>query len=96
MVKTSSNSTAGGNLKARAATAAGTFLLSAMSENLLSHSEDCLTLNIWTKPQSGESRKAVLFWIHGGAFVSGRFQECELQLESSNLTANRKLGSAVV
>ncbi|KAH7395874.1 putative carboxylesterase [Cadophora sp. MPI-SDFR-AT-0126] len=34
-------------------------------------SEDCLTLNIWTKPQSGEKKKAVLLWIHGGDFVSG-------------------------
>ena len=29
-------------------------------------SEDCLTLNIWTKPQTGEKAKAVLFWIYGG------------------------------
>ncbi|KAK3080918.1 hypothetical protein LTS18_011964 [Coniosporium uncinatum] len=28
--------------------------------------EDCLTLNIWTKPQTGERAKAVLFWIYGG------------------------------
>jgi cholinesterase len=34
-------------------------------------SEDCLTLNIWTKPQSGEKAKAVLFWIYGGGFNSG-------------------------
>jgi carboxylesterase type B len=29
-------------------------------------SEDCLTLNVWTKPQTGEKKKAVLLWIHGG------------------------------
>ena len=29
-------------------------------------SEDCLTLNIWTKPQTGEKSKAVFVWIHGG------------------------------
>ena len=29
-------------------------------------SEDCLTLNVWTKPQTGEKAKAVLFWIYGG------------------------------
>ena len=29
-------------------------------------SEDCLTLNVWTKPQTGEKSKAVLFWIFGG------------------------------
>ncbi|KAF2230290.1 alpha/beta-hydrolase [Viridothelium virens] len=34
-------------------------------------SEDCLTLNIWTKPQSGEKAKAVLFWIYGGGFQTG-------------------------
>jgi cholinesterase len=34
-------------------------------------SEDCLFLNIYTKPQSGEKKKAVLLWIHGGAFIIG-------------------------
>ncbi|KAH8900887.1 alpha/beta-hydrolase [Thozetella sp. PMI_491] len=34
-------------------------------------SEDCLSLNIWTKPQVGEEKKAVMFWIYGGAFVAG-------------------------
>lgn len=41
-------------------------------------SEDCLFLNIWTPylPNPGgksenSSLKAVLFWIHGGAFMSG-------------------------
>jgi cholinesterase len=34
-------------------------------------SEDCLTLNVWTKPQSGEKKKAVLVWIYGGGFFSG-------------------------
>lgn len=33
--------------------------------------EDCLTLNVWTKPQTGEARKAVLVWIYGGGFTSG-------------------------
>jgi len=28
--------------------------------------EDCLTLNIWTKPQDGEKKKAVLMWLYGG------------------------------
>lgn len=28
--------------------------------------EDCLKVNIWTKPQSGESQKAVLLFIYGG------------------------------
>lgn len=34
-------------------------------------SEDCLTVNVWTKPQTGEQNKAVLVWIHGGGYVSG-------------------------
>jgi cholinesterase len=34
-------------------------------------SEDCLTLNIWTRPQTGDANKAVLFWIYGGGFVTG-------------------------
>ncbi|RKU47015.1 hypothetical protein DL546_008173 [Coniochaeta pulveracea] len=34
-------------------------------------SEDCLTLNIWTKPQDGEKKKPVLVWVHGGGYTSG-------------------------
>src|SRR5207248_2340565 len=33
-------------------------------------SEDCLTLNVWT-PACDSSRRPVMVWIHGGAFVSG-------------------------
>jgi carboxylesterase type B len=33
--------------------------------------EDCLTLNVWTKPQTGEKGKAVMVWIYGGGFNSG-------------------------
>lgn len=36
-----------------------------------SFSEDCLTLNIWTKPQIGEEKKAVLVWLYGGGFFTG-------------------------
>jgi carboxylesterase type B len=36
-----------------------------------SYSEDCLALNVWTKPQTGEPSKAVFVWIHGGAFGAG-------------------------
>jgi len=35
------------------------------------YDENCLGLNIWTKPQTGEKTKAVLMWIYGGAFSSG-------------------------
>ncbi|KHJ33563.1 putative carboxylesterase [Erysiphe necator] len=34
-------------------------------------SEDCLYLNVWTKPQVGERKKAVMVWIYGGAFTFG-------------------------
>lgn len=34
-------------------------------------SEDCLTLNVWTAPQKGEKKKAVLVWIYGGGFATG-------------------------
>jgi len=33
--------------------------------------EDCLKLNIWTKPQIGEAKKAVMIWIYGGAYAVG-------------------------
>ncbi|HYO02436.1 MAG TPA: carboxylesterase/lipase family protein [Mycobacterium sp.] len=33
-------------------------------------SEDCLTLNVWTPPPS-ERKRAVMVWIHGGAFING-------------------------
>src|ERR1700749_662089 len=33
-------------------------------------SEDCLTLNVWTSGTTG-SERPVLFWCHGGAFITG-------------------------
>ncbi|KAK2792404.1 hypothetical protein FQN52_003339 [Onygenales sp. PD_12] len=33
--------------------------------------EDCLTVNVWTKPQAGEQKKTVMVWIYGGGFTSG-------------------------
>lgn len=33
--------------------------------------EDCLKLNVWTKPQTGEKKKAVMIWIYGGAYSAG-------------------------
>jgi carboxylesterase type B len=46
-------------------------LLTEISQVNEHFSEDCLTLNVWTKPQTGEKRKAVMLWIHGGGFVGG-------------------------
>ena len=34
-------------------------------------SEDCLYLNIWTPAKSAEDRLPVIFWVHGGAFMTG-------------------------
>jgi len=40
--------------------------------------EDCLGINVWTKPQVGEQKKAVLLWIYGGGklqiFCNGEYQ----------------------
>jgi cholinesterase len=35
------------------------------------YSEDCLYVNVWTKPQTGDAKKAVLLWIYGGGFNIG-------------------------
>jgi carboxylesterase type B len=35
--------------------------------------EDCLYLNIWTKPQTGEKKKAVMIWIYGGGETAPHF-----------------------
>jgi para-nitrobenzyl esterase len=35
-------------------------------------SEDCLYLNIWTPAKSPDEKLAVVFWIHGGGFFTGR------------------------
>jgi para-nitrobenzyl esterase len=33
-------------------------------------SEDCLSLNVWTPPPA-DGKRAVMVWIHGGAFING-------------------------
>jgi carboxylesterase type B len=52
-------------------TAAGISILGALLQINDTFSEDCLTLNIWTKPQVGERKKAVLVWIYDGGFSTG-------------------------
>ncbi|KAF2664087.1 alpha/beta-hydrolase [Microthyrium microscopicum] len=39
--------------------------------------EDCLALNVWTKPQVGEKKKAVMVWVYGGGFNVGTAQDKE-------------------
>lgn len=33
--------------------------------------EDCLYLNVWTPAQTAEEKLPVIFWVHGGAFMTG-------------------------
>ena len=37
----------------------------------LTISEDCLTLNVWTKQTAGRGRLPVMVWIHGGSNLNG-------------------------
>ena len=52
-------------------TSAGLATLALLSNSAGRFSEDCLNLNVWTKPQVGEAKKAVLVYIYGGGFTSG-------------------------
>jgi para-nitrobenzyl esterase len=45
--------------------------LSTASANLPPESEDCLVLNVWTPAVAGGRKRPVLFWCHGGGFVTG-------------------------
>ncbi|GJC85873.1 cholinesterase [Colletotrichum liriopes] len=56
-------------------------------------SEDCLTLNVWTKPQTGDAKKAVLVWVHGGAFVTGNYATVRTNRESLYNVLTRTIGS---
>ncbi len=44
---------------------------SVASANLPPESEDCLVLNVWTPAVNDGRKRPVLFWCHGGGFVSG-------------------------
>ncbi|TVY71469.1 Cholinesterase, partial [Lachnellula suecica] len=52
-------------------TSLGKQFLGNLGGSTLTYSEDCLYVNVWTKPQTGEAKKAVMLWIYGGAFNSG-------------------------
>jgi para-nitrobenzyl esterase len=40
-------------------------------ENLPPEGEDCLVLNVWTPAVNDNRKRPVMFWCHGGGFVSG-------------------------
>lgn len=42
----------------------------------LLHSEDCLSLNVWTAGPA-ESLRPVMVYIHGGGFISGKSADCD-------------------
>ncbi|PKY00042.1 alpha/beta-hydrolase [Aspergillus campestris IBT 28561] len=45
----------------------GEKILSALAQR----DKDCLSVNVWIKPQNGDRKKAVFFWIYGRDFKSG-------------------------
>ena len=47
------------------------FLISAENPRDVGESEDCLVLNVWTPALNDGRKRPVMFWIHGGAFISG-------------------------
>ncbi|CZS94958.1 related to acetylcholinesterase precursor [Rhynchosporium agropyri] len=59
------------NLKNANTTASGFQILAALGQVGDKFSEDCLTVNVWTQPQTGSPKKAVLVWIYGGGFTTG-------------------------
>lgn len=69
-----SSNSSGPSLTAIAAanlTSAGILNSEIFGDSTGKYSEDCLYANVWTKPQTGEAKKAVLVWIYGGGFNSG-------------------------
>lgn len=71
-VASSGNSTTtAADIVAANITAAAAAVLSIQSYNGGKYSEDCLFVNVWTKPQTGDAKKAVLLWIYGGGFSGG-------------------------
>ncbi len=45
--------------------------LAVAGANLPPENEDCLVLNVWTPALKDGRKRPVLFWCHGGGFVSG-------------------------
>ena len=68
-----------------------------LDENYVPHyyypqDEDCQYLNIWTQSTDRAVKRPVLFWIHGGGYVSGSSQEI-FSYDGENLS---KYGDVVV
>ena len=59
-------------------------------------SEDCLTLNVWTRAEHADEALPVMVWIHGGALVTGAGSLYPGELLTSKgvvlVTANYRLG----
>lgn len=62
-------------------------------------SEDCLYLNIWTPAKTPDEKLPVMFWIHGGGFITGCGTSPEFDGEALNrrgvilVTFNYRLGA---
>lgn len=46
-------------------------IVSLLGQSSVDYNEDCLTVNVWTKPQTGDKNKAVLMWFYGGGYTAG-------------------------
>lgn len=59
-------------------------------------SEDCLTLNVWTRADHEDEQLPVMVWVHGGALVTGRGDAYPGELLTSKgvvlVTINYRLG----
>ena len=60
----------------------GSFYQKEFYPDTVPMSEDCLYLNIWTPDTTGSKKLPILFYIHGGAFMSGYSWEMEFDGEA--------------
>lgn len=59
-------------------------------------SEDCMTVNVWTRAHTSEERRPVMFWVHGGGLSGGAGSEQTGELISDKgavlVTFNYRIG----